>query len=56
LRLAFFPALVIFAARASDIPLRRRARYCFGFLVALPPVLALLALRPGMEILLEEIL
>jgi len=38
LRLAFFPALVIFAARALDIPLRRRALYFRGFFVAFPPL------------------
>jgi len=55
--MAFFPALVIFAARASDIPFRRRARYCFGFLVAFPPALALLALlRPGISTSSGEIL
>jgi len=42
LRLAFFPALVIFAARALDIPLRLRARYSRGFFVAFPPLRALL--------------
>jgi hypothetical protein len=47
LRLAAFPALVIFAARAFDIPLRLRARYSRGFFVAFPPLRAVLCLRPG---------
>ena len=50
LRLAFFPALVIFAARVLDIPFRLRARYFRGFFVAFPPLRALLCLRPGMSI------
>src|SRR5678815_3526407 len=56
LRLAFVPALVIFAARAFDIPLRRSALYFLGFFVAFPPLRAVLWCRPGMCDLLDSVI